>query len=285
MYQKIIIIGAPRSGTNMLRNTLVKLNGVATWPCDEINYIWRYGNAKSMTDEFTPAMASEKTTAYIRQSFDEVSAKTGAETIVEKTCANSLRVSFVDSVVPDAKYIFIVRDGLDAIASASLRWRAKLDLPYLLKKLRYVPLSDIPFYGMEYMKARLHMNSTDEGRQSYWGPKIKALEDQIDELSLLKICAMQWRECVDKAATELAELSDDRVRTIRYEEFVTHPGKLLNELGLFMDIDLTQAKINDAVKDISASSIGKGKLLIDELSVSEIAPIIKNTMLSHGYAI
>ena len=40
----VVIIGAPRSGTNMLRDVLTSLPGFATWPCDEINLIWRHGN-------------------------------------------------------------------------------------------------------------------------------------------------------------------------------------------------------------------------------------------------
>ena len=41
-----MIIGAARSGTNMLRDVLTSLDGVDTWPCDEINYIWRHGNIR-----------------------------------------------------------------------------------------------------------------------------------------------------------------------------------------------------------------------------------------------
>ena len=35
----VVIIGAPRSGTNMLRDVLCDWPGVVTWPCDEINLI------------------------------------------------------------------------------------------------------------------------------------------------------------------------------------------------------------------------------------------------------
>ena len=38
----IIIIGAPRSGTNILRNTLTTFFEIGTWDCDEIPYIWLY---------------------------------------------------------------------------------------------------------------------------------------------------------------------------------------------------------------------------------------------------
>ncbi len=57
-----------------------------------------------------------------------------ADVVVEKTCANSLRVPFVDRVVPEARYVFIRRDGLDAVGSAMARWKAPLDIPYLARK-------------------------------------------------------------------------------------------------------------------------------------------------------
>ena len=43
----IIIIGAPRSGTNILRDTISSFNEVGTWDCDEIPYIWLYGSVLS----------------------------------------------------------------------------------------------------------------------------------------------------------------------------------------------------------------------------------------------
>ncbi|MDN5869901.1 MAG: sulfotransferase [Nitrococcus sp.] len=36
-YQPVVIIGAPRSGTNMLRYVLTPIPGVRTWRCAEIN--------------------------------------------------------------------------------------------------------------------------------------------------------------------------------------------------------------------------------------------------------
>ena len=65
--------------------------------------------------------------------------------MVEKTCANSLRISFVNEVVPEAKYIFIYRDGIDSTGSAKLRWTAELDIHYILKKVRFVPMMDLPY--------------------------------------------------------------------------------------------------------------------------------------------
>ena len=49
--ENIVLVGAPRSGTNMLRDVLTALDGIGTWPCDEINYIWRHGNVRYPSDE------------------------------------------------------------------------------------------------------------------------------------------------------------------------------------------------------------------------------------------
>ncbi len=149
-YQTVVVIGAPRSGTNMLRDILTQFDGVATWPCDEINYIWRHGNIRCQTDCFEPHMARDSVRRYIREQFDWVAERYDARTVVEKTCANSLRVPFVDAVVPEARFVFIRRNGLDAVGSAMARWKAALDIPYLARKARFVPVIDIPWYAGRY---------------------------------------------------------------------------------------------------------------------------------------
>jgi hypothetical protein len=180
-YSPLIIIGAPRSGTNMLRDVLTSLPTVETWPCDEINYIWRHGNVRYPSDEFRPDMARPGVRGYIRKQFDWVARKYKAQTVVEKTCANSLRVGFVDQVVPDAKYIFIHRDGLDAVGSAIKRWKAKLDIPYLARKARFVPASDLPFYGSLFVWNRIHRLLSKEKRLTVWGPKLDYMQELMQK--------------------------------------------------------------------------------------------------------
>ena len=106
-FTPVIIIGAGRSGTNMLRDALTALDGFETWPCDEINPVWRHGNINWPTDAIPPERAANPR-AYIRRAFQRIWRETGKPCfVVEKTCANSLRVPFVDAVVPEAEYIHI----------------------------------------------------------------------------------------------------------------------------------------------------------------------------------
>ena len=146
-YTPLIIIGAARSGTNILRDVLTRLPEVGTWPCDEINTIWRHGNARLLTDEFKPENARKDVCSFIRQAFDNRARRDNLAIVVEKTCANSLRLAFVDQIFPDARYIYLVRDGRDVAASALKRWQASLDLSYVVSKARFVPPVDIPYYA------------------------------------------------------------------------------------------------------------------------------------------
>ena len=133
-YLPIIIIGAARSGTNMLRDCLTHFEGIGTWPCDEINLVWCHGNRDFASDEFGVAQANATARRYIRGAFARLARRRHLAFVVEKTCANSVRVPFVDEILPEARYIYIVRDGRDATASAMKRWVAQVDLLYLLRK-------------------------------------------------------------------------------------------------------------------------------------------------------
>ena len=96
--KELIIIGAARSGTNMLRDLLSSTGAISTWPCDEINYIWRYNHASHPNDVFSPEMAGEKEKKYIENQFRKISRKYKTDWVLEKTCANTLRVPFVNAV-------------------------------------------------------------------------------------------------------------------------------------------------------------------------------------------
>jgi len=79
----VVIVGAPRSGTNMLRDVLTSLPGVATWPCDEINLVWRHGNRSEPSDQLTVEQARPSVAAYVRTQFERVRARYDAPVVVE----------------------------------------------------------------------------------------------------------------------------------------------------------------------------------------------------------
>jgi hypothetical protein len=254
----IVIVGAPRSGTNMLRDCLVKLDGFTTWPCDEINYIWRHGNIDHPTDELAPELATAAVQRYVRRAFDRIGAKHPDARVVEKTCANCLRLPFVNAIVPDATYIEITRNPVDAAASAIQRWSAPLDVRYLARKARFVPLRDLPIYAFQYLGHRITKLRRSDGRLGSWGPKFTGLRDMLESgSSVAEISAAQWLACTTAADQFLTTLPPHRVHRLVYEDFVRDPADGMRELVRFLDVPATDDDIARAVADVTSTSIGR----------------------------
>ena len=282
-YQPIVIIGAPRSGTNMLRDILCELPGAGSWPCDEINYIWRHGNVNQETDEFCAEMANPSVRKFIRNQFDNFAKKEKFDVLVEKTCANSLRVLFVEKVVPEAKYIFIVRDGVDAVGSAMLRWTAELDIPYILKKVRYVPISDLPYYGFRYLGSRLYKLFSRQKRLSFWGPQFKGLHEALEDHSLEEVCALQWQRCVDLSEEAFSRIPEDKVIRVKYEDFVAKPAEELTRILVELNIPFEVAEAEHSVRSVTARSIGKGRKVLNQNQLKRVSNLVSDTLQRYGY--
>lgn len=280
----VVIIGAPRSGTNMLRDILTSLDSFTTWPCDEINYIWRHGNIFHPDDKFSASMANESVKNYIRNEFRKLRLATGAKVIVEKTCANSLRLPFVNEILPSAKYIFIVRDGFDVVGSARLRWTGGFNIRYLLAKAKYLPLSDLPFYSLRYLYSRLYRLFSHDKRSFTWGPIFPGMHADLRKCSLNEICALQWMHCVDSSSSFFKSFDSNRFIRVRYEDVVADPKsqviKILNHLDLPYDL----LDVDSAVKAVSRLSVGKGR---DSLTTDErihLGRLMRGSLNLQGYS-
>lgn len=275
MTQPVIIVGAGRSGTNALRDALCTLRHFHTWPCDEINYIWRHGNRDWPTDELTRAHASPQVKAFIRNAFDEQWSKDPGATLVEKTCANSLRVEFVHEIFPDARFVHIVRDGRDVAASAMGRWTAPLDVPYLTAKARFVPTSDLPHYALRYLSSRISKVRSDEDRLSWWGPKFEGMDLLTPDTPLVEVAARQWERCVTAAFAQLDDVDQDQVMTIHYQSLAEDPGATLRDVTSFLGEEISDTALSIAASTIHAGSVGKWKTAISEEQLEALTPIVR----------
>ena len=136
-----------------------------------------FANATAYFD--SDQVANSYVKEYINRQFDWVQKKFKAKAVVEKTCANSLRIPFINQIIPNATYVYIVRDGLDVVGSAKLRWTANLNIKYTLKKARFIPIFDLPFYFFNFFINRLHKFLSSQNRLSFWGPRFKGLDNLL----------------------------------------------------------------------------------------------------------
>lgn len=279
----VIIIGAARSGTNILRDTMTRMPGYATWPCDEIQPIWRHGNLRHPTDELAARHARPAICEFIRRAFEKRASVERAKTVVEKTCANSLRVPFVDAVFPDARYLFLVRDGRDVVPSALKRWTAPMDLRYSLRKARFVPRSDVFFYAWQFARNRIGRAFSQDGRLPTWGPRFSGIDDAARERRLDEVCALQWARCVSLAAEALADLDKDRVLPMRYELLVTAPRVEIERLAEFLGEKLRADDLSAMADPIRSDSVGNWERHLDAASRERLLPILQPQLEAHGY--
>jgi len=277
----IVIVGAPRSGTNMLRDVLTSLPGVTTWPCDEINLVWKHGNRGEPSDELTPDHARPEVRDYLRGRFERRRRRDRAPVVVEKTCATSLRVEFARRVLPEATYVLITRDGIDAAASAMRRWHAPFDLRYAAAKARFAPPGDLAWHGWRFALTQLRRRtarsdgSTAPGAEvsTWWGPRPRDFRELMRRHPLDELCAIQWQRCVETAWRGLEGLPSEQLVTLRYEEFVSDPvsqaGRLVDALGLAG---------TPVVGSISARSIGKGRHDLGNDAVARLETLLGPTL-------
>ena len=281
-FRPLVIIGAPRSGTNLLRDLVCQAPGFATWPCDEINLLWRHGNARHPDDELGPALATPAVARYMRGRFSDVARRSNAATVVEKTCANSLRVAFVDRILPDARYLFILRDGRDAAASAMHRFMSPLDPAYTLKKLRYLPLPDLPLYAAQFAHNRMTRVLRRDRRLAFWGPRFRGFREFARSATLAELCARQWRECVDVATRDFAQIDPARVHHLRYETLVRRPRESLG--ALFAFLGMHDAASTVGFSHVSSDGIGRGRESLQAPHAGSALDLMAPTLARLGYA-
>lgn len=277
----IIVIGAGRSGTNLLRDIICSFEGFGTWPCDEINYIWRHGNRRAPTDELQPADARPEVKRFIKRAFAKQARRQGGGAVVEKTCANSLRVGFVHEIFPDARFVYIVRDGRDVVASAMKRWTAPLDLPYLARKIRFVPPTDLPFYASRYFGARLNRVRSAERRLGSWGPRFAGMSDLVTDRPLAEVCARQWRSCVDAVDEQLdPAISPDQFLPVRYEDLVHQTTHEVDRLGHFFGLP---APPRNLLPTIRPPTTGQWRETLSAADQALITRVLDRSLSLRGY--
>ena len=282
--QIVIIVGAPRSGTNMLRNVLARLPGIGTWPCDEINPMWKHGNRRSCTTSLTHGHARPEVVADLQQRFQRFGRRARMPVLVEKTCATSLRVGFAAAVFPDAKFIFIHRHGLDAAASTAKRWNAAFNLPYTVRKARYVPVSDVPAYASTFVRDRYlkwRTGASERDVTTWWGPRPHDYHHLQRTHGLPDLAAIQWQRCVQASRRDLGELGDS-VHRVAYEDFVTQPRTELSRILGF--IERPDAMTTNAVDDVRTRSAGKARDSLGESTRVRLAARMADDLEALGHA-
>jgi len=247
-------MGAPRSGTNALRDALTSLPNFDTWPCDEINGIWKYRSVFVGYDNLAVGHLSHSKFRYIRNQFFKQVKKLGSpDFIVEKTCANTMRPGFVAGVLPEAKYIYIVRSGADVIKSATKRWRGEFEfnlIDYWKDKVKYIPVADFAYYFYDVALKRLVNKLLGRNQLADWGPTHPTLSKLKGECCLEDAVALQWALCVISSWFYFRHSDGHKCIFVSYNVLLDNPSEFLRKFESLLPLEIIS---NDNLASFSAN--------------------------------
>jgi hypothetical protein len=252
--QTVILIGAARSGTKFLRDTLGASPEVGTVPYD-VNYVWRYRNESFPDDALPVTRADNRVKNYVITTLSK-QGRIGRQKhiLLEKTVSNTLRIPFVNQIFPDAKFIHLVRDGKDVVESAYRMWQQRPDWRYLVQKARAFPLSNYK-YAAWYLSNLLSGIVSGQRGVRVWGPRYPDMERDAASKTLIEVCAWQWAKSVEYAMRDLGTLAPERVLTVRYETLLADENKV-GDIARFAGIDDTDLILSAYRKNVRRDTGG-----------------------------
>lgn len=304
----IFLLGTARSGTTFLgRTALSHANELCYW--GEPNHVWMHGHAYRRHDKLTAADASEPVKRYIRERFAERLEASGAKVLLEKTPANCLRLPFIREVFPEARFIYLRRDGRSVVRSAMKEWRgqggdardsrelreggsvarvgkgarAYLKLRERVHNIR--DLMELPAYAPRF--GRFVLRNCFPGKDFLWGPRFDGIQAYRRQHGLAATCAEQWRQQVVGIEEHKQAISSECVYDLRFENLMSDPAselaQLLNWMPIDMDATVLQS-IADSV-DLRPESERKDPLRgLTDLERRKVEAILEQTQQDLGYS-
>lgn len=282
-WTPVIVIGAARSGTKFLRGLIAAHPEVCAVPYD-IGFVWRYGNERLPDDVVLPEQVTPRVRRYVRKQLARmarIKRHPEARFVAEKTVGNTLRVPFVREVLPDAKFVHVIRDGRAVTESSLRQWQAPPEGGYLLKKLRYFPISNVRYalwYALNMLKGRLRGSKG----VNIWGPRYPGIQEDLKRMSLVEVCARQWRKSVEFALRDLEGVPSDQRFELRYEALL-EDDSIVGLLAAFLGLDDASPMLEYYRENVRHDTLAKWQEALSADQKARMMAIIESTLKDLGY--
>ncbi len=217
----VFVLGTGRSGTTifgkvlgMHRDMLFLNEPKAMWHCacalDDVMGSYQLGEAAyTMGCED----ADEVTAKRIRKLYSYALLVTGSGRVLDKYPEMIFRVPFVKAIFPDAKLLFLIRNGYDALRSIAT-WSGRAG--------RQTPVGMEDWWGLDGRKWRLLVRDVVA--------KDDALADRVEAIAGLTRhedrAAVEWAVTM-RTGLRLMEDQPGLLHEVRYEALCSDPGAVL----------------------------------------------------------
>ena len=273
MPDPIFIIGCSRSGTTVTFETLRKSSQLISFPY-ELPQLWHslYG---PWDNQWASECANERNAdpAHREKVLAYFYARLGKGQVLDKSCINILRIPYLHALFPNARFVYIYRDGRDNVSSLMDGWRHNNH--FSLKPL----LGEIP-----------GTVAINEGEFSGWSFFLPPNWRDYNNASLEEVCAHQWNTANTLALEAKPLIAEDKWIELRYEDLVESPVELFENVFSRLNLDFDDTiKAHCAVLNKRPTSIVAGPPIKEKWrinnpdTITKILPKIEPLMTQLGY--
>ena len=268
----IFVVGTGRSGTTILGVVLSMHKDVgflnepkAIWhtiyPREDLIGSYSQGEASYRLAAADATDAAAKTAHRI---FGAYLATVGASRVVDKYPELVFRIPFVRQIFPDAKFVFLVRNGRDTCQSID-GWSKRLGTN--------VKDDTHDWWGVNNRKWNLLVDLIAVENPSF-KEHIETIKNYTDHTYM---AAVEWILTMQEGL-KLVRQDPDNIYLLKYEELVARPRESLQQLLDFCELAEDEKMYSYAEQTLS------GRQNHREFSLPpEIAPVFAETMAKLGY--
>lgn len=188
--------------------------------------------------------------------------------VIDQTPPNTYRVSYIKKIFPDAKFIYVTREGKSNISSLIDGWKSDKQFDFNFRKF-YDYNKDLKIKGYD---GNVWKFTNPPGWEDYMQ---KPLED---------ICAFQWLSAQKYAQDAFDKMNpEDHIR-IRYEDLVTNPEGTCEELCEFLELEYSDEVAKVASNPPTISITSKVKWVKNRDLIENVIPKIDQMQEKLGYS-
>ena len=256
----IFIVGCPRSGNTVLFQVLRQLQGVTSIG-REGHVLWDTFHTPERVGWASHALGPQDIRPFERRYLAwTIPSLAGRGRFLDKTPRNVLRLSYLDALFPDARFVFIRRDPRGAISSLIRGWREQ-------KVSGWVVPGPFQVQGMPERR---------------WFYLLVPGWRELDGRTVEEVCARQFVACDDAIQAFTTDLPAGRWTELHYEDLLKDPVAEVERLGIEFDQPLPQPA-REAVRAIVRSDDPDSWRVRTPDEIERIMPLIEPSLERLGY--
>jgi len=270
----VFVVGCSRSGTTITYETLAKAPQLLSFGW-EIPQFWDnlYGplnNGWHSEAAGAEHARPEHRNAALRYFYQRL----GPGWVLDKTCINVMRIPCLHALFPNAKFVFIQRDGRDNISSMMDGWR--------------MGRTDGRFELTHFFGPFPEPVAINGGEFKEWAFFLAPGWRQYNQASLEEACAFQWISANRMALDAKKSIPLEQWIHLRYEDVFERPVAMFREAFERLGVPFTD-DLAALCTHLEPTSVVKGKPKQQKWkdhnpeAVERILPMIRPLMLEMGY--